>query len=295
MSGVPLACPCGEVYELKPEYAGRLVECPHCGRHLRAGRAPLAVRETDATVDPAFDRDIFLLSERVFSITTKYEVGDAQEKAILYVERPTYVIRAVLAYILGGLAGMTVFGLVAVDVSSEAAGVALTLLGYGLGFATFVVVMMSVRPRRHVTVYRDDSCREIVLRILQDQRIAFTVRTYTITTPDGTTLARLRKNYFYNLVRKRWDIETPDGALIAYAVEESIILSLLRRVIGPFFGLLRTNFVFERADGEVLGEFNRKFTLFDRYVLDLSEDQDRTLDRRFALATGIMLDTGERR
>jgi hypothetical protein len=49
------------------------------------------------------------------------------------------------------------------------------------------------------------------------------------------------------------------------------------------------------SDEAVLGEFNRKFTLFDRYVLDLSADPDRAFDRRVALALGVMLDTGERR
>jgi len=45
----------------------------------------------------------------------------------------------------------------------------------------------------------------------------------------------------------------------------------------------------------VVGEFNRKFTLLDRYVLDLKADGARVLDRRVALALGVMLDTGERR
>jgi hypothetical protein len=53
--------------------------------------------------------------------------------------------------------------------------------------------------------------------------------------------------------------------------------------------------VFVRPDGEVLGEFNRKFTVLDRYVLDLTGDEERVLDRRIAVAAGIMLDTGERR
>ena len=46
----------------------------------------------------------------------------------------------------------------------------------------------------------------------------------------------------------------------------------------------------------------RFFTLYfipliplDRYVLDMSGDLSRTLDRRIALALGVMLDTGERR
>ena len=66
-------------------------------------------------------------------------------------------------------------------------------------------------------------------------------------------------------------------------------------VLGPLFGLLRTNFLLVGADGAVLGEFNRKFTLLDRYVLDLTADPERLLDRRVALALGVMLDTGERR
>jgi hypothetical protein len=45
----------------------------------------------------------------------------------------------------------------------------------------------------------------------------------------------------------------------------------------------------------VLGEFNRKLTLFDRYVIDVRGDVEGILDRRVALALGVMLDTGERR
>ena len=49
------------------------------------------------------------------------------------------------------------------------------------------------------------------------------------------------------------------------------------------------------ANGALVGTFNRKFTLLDRYVLDLTGDPGRMLDRRIALALGVMLDTGERR
>jgi hypothetical protein len=80
------------------------------------------------------------------------------------------------------------------------------------------------------------------------------------------------------------------------AREDSIILSLLRRLLGPLFGFLRTNFIIQAQGSEdVLGEFKRKFTILDRYVLDMSADPQRTVDRRVALALGVMLDTGERR
>ena len=294
-AGITVACPCGEVYELKPEYAGRLLECPVCARHLRAGRSPATPRPASPDTDPAFDRDVFLLRERVLTIASKYEVWAEDATPILYVERPTYPVRTVLAYLVGALAGSLVLGWTAFAAGNQAVNAVAALLGYGLAFATFIVVSMSARPRRHVTVYRDDSRRAPLLRILQDQRIAVLVRTYTVTLSDGAVLARLRKPYAYNVIRKRWLVENPEGLVLALAVEESVILSLLRRVLGPFFGLLRTNFLFQRPDGEVLGEFNRKLTLLDRYVLDLTADSERWLDRRIALATGIMLDTGERR
>jgi hypothetical protein len=295
LAGITVACPCGEVYELKPEYAGRLLECPVCERHLRAGRGLAASRPPTPGADPAFDRDVFLLRERVLSITSKYEVRAEDGTPIAYVERPTYPVRTLLAYVAGAMAAFLVLSWVAIASSSDAVNALAALLGWGLALAAFMVVSMSVRPRRHVVVYRDDSRREILLRVLQDQRVAVLVRTYTVTLGDGTTLARLGKSYVHNIVRKRWTIADADDRLLALAVEESIVLSILRRVLGSLFGLLRTNFVFVRPDGEVLGEFNRKFTVLDRYVLDLTGDEERALDRRIAVAAAIMLDTGERR
>jgi hypothetical protein len=285
------------VYELKPEYAGRLLECPVCRRHLRAGATAVQPRPAAGEVDSAFDRDVFLLNQRVFRIASEYEVWTDDGKPILYVQRPTYPVRTVLAYLLGTIAAAMVFSWVESFVAgaNELLGGLLGLVGLGIAAFTFVVVSMSARPLRHVTIFRDDSRREVVLRVRQDQRVAVLERTYTITTPADEPLARLRKVYVANLVRKRWYIDTPAGQPIARAIEDSMVLSLLRRVLGPFFGLLRTNFLIERGDGEVVGEFNRKFTLFDRYVLDMRADPQGSVDRRFAVALGIMLDTGERR
>jgi hypothetical protein len=42
-------------------------------------------------------------------------------------------------------------------------------------------------------------------------------------------------------------------------------------------------------------QINRKFTLHDRYVLGLTPDRLRILERRIAVAVGVLLDTGERR
>jgi hypothetical protein len=285
------------VYELKPEYAGRLLECPACGHRLRAGPPPDLARPPAGLVDPAFDRDVFLLRQRVFTIRSKYEVWAENATPILYVERPTYPLRTLGASIVGVVAGFMVLAwLSRVAAADPLAGPLLVLLAVPIAAFVFVVVSMALRPLRHVTVYRDESRAEVLLKVRQDQRVALVTRTYTVLAKGGEPIAKLRKTYIHNIVRKRWYVAAPDGRPLALAIEDSIVLSLLRRVLGPLFGFLRTNFLLVRGEhAEVFGEFNRKLTLLDRYVLDLSADPARTFDRRIALALAVMLDTGERR
>ena len=68
---------------------------------------------------------------------------------------------------------------------------------------------------------------------------------------------------------------------------------LIRRFLTRLFPMCF--YILDGSSGTLIGNFDRKFTLLDRYVLDLSGDPQRTLDRRVALALGVMLDTGERR
>ena len=294
-TGIAVACPCGEVYEVRPEYAGRLLECPSCGRRLRAGPGAHAPRVSVPGVDPAFDRDVFLLRQRVFTITSKYEVWAENGTPILHVERPTYPLRSLAAYVAAVFTTLLAVGLVAPLLNREGREVFVLLL-FPLAAFVFLVVSMSLRPLRHVTIYRDESRQEPLLRVRQDQRVAILARSYTVVTAADAPLAKLRKTYLHNIIRKRWYVASPDGEPLAVAIEDSIVLSMLRRLLGPFFGFLRTNFILVRGrDEEVFGEFNRKLTLLDRYVLDLSADPGRTFDRRIALALGVMLDSGERR
>src|SRR5207253_8329407 len=187
------------------------------------------------------------------------EVWAEDGTPILYVERPTYPLRTLVAYIGGVIAGVMALAWLG-DLASAAgpiAGPLIALLAIPTVAFVFVVVSMSLRPLRHVTVYRDESRAEIVLRVLQDQRVAFLTRTYTVLASGGEPIAKLRKTYVHNIVRKRWYVEAPDGRRLAMAVEDSIVLSLLRRVLGPLFGFLRTNFVLVRGEhAEVFGEFN---------------------------------------
>lgn len=293
---IVVTCRCDASYTLKDDLAGELVQCPKCGATNRVGR-PAYSPESQA--DPAFDRDIFLLRQKHLALNEKYQVADEQGRPILFVERPIHFLRNVSAVIAGVVAAMvvmSVMGQLASALQSEDVKAVVGLLTMLMAAATFFVVSAALSKERHVTFYRDERRAEAVLRVHQDSKWQVIVRTYTVRDEKGRLLAHFSKNHLYNIFRKRWDVRGVRRELLFAAREDSIILSLLRRFLGPLFGFLRTNFVFQAPGSDrTLGEFRRKMTILDRYVLDMSEDAQRTVDRRVALALGVMLDTGERR
>lgn len=295
---IRVACQCGTTYELKDEFAGRLVKCPQCGRENRAP-APAVAAAPPGTLDPAFDRDVFLLRQQMLKISEKYDVCDEQGNKIVFVERPAHFLRnlgALLAAVVVFIVVMVAFIALADAFKGTALEVVFGILAFLGALAGALVVGIPLSAKRHITFYRDQTKRARLLEILQDKKFQPITATYTVRDPTGKVLALLWKSYLYNAIRKRWYVKSPDGAVRFLAKEDSIILSLLRRLLGPMLGLLRTNFIIVReGTDDVIGEFNRKLTILDRYALDLKADPQRTLDRRVALALGVMLDTGERR
>jgi hypothetical protein len=311
---VTVTCGCGSTYELRDEFAGQTLRCPSCQRTIVAPAisggiasspppplnyaGPMGMAQQG---DGIFDRYKFLMRQKVMSINEKYFVSDEQNRPIVFVERPAHALQNLGAILVGLLAGAIVIGAMIFVAgtlfrNNESAAVLCVVVGVVLGVAAALCVGIPLSPKRHVSFYRDESRTQKLLEILQDAKFQPITATYTLCDESGQVLARLHKNILYNLFRKRWYCYAPDGSLIVTAMEDSLILSLLRRLLGSFYGLLRTNFIFVTPhDEQVIGEFNRKFTLFDRYVLDLSADPQRRFDRRIAMAMGIMLDTGERR
>jgi uncharacterized protein YxjI len=308
---------CGQTYQLKDELAGQKVRCPGCASVHVVPRPD--VEEGLFTLDTegeggdagglhrAFDRDRFLFRQKLAILSEKYEVWDDAGRPVLFIERPAHAGRQVV----------TVFATVAVFIVTFALAFSVILAQPGnqrtsplvavlfailLVFCVVltVVVYVVLTPKRHIYFYSDESKGELLLQVLQDQKLQLLVATYTVLDPEGRCLGRMRKNYLYNFIRKRWDVrDGEDGRLLLIAREDSLLLSLLRRVLGPMLGFLRTNFILVAPRGgdveSMRGEFNRKFTILDRYVLDLTHDRPRMIDRRLAVALGVLLDTGEYR
>lgn len=296
-----LQCACGHRVEVKDELVGRSIKCPNCGTPNTVTPAESA---PPATGDAAFQRDKYLMKQQVFTIAEKYDIADEAGNPILFAERPRHFLRsmgalvgAVVTWIAVVVAGAMLVDRVApAKETGEVLGDVLALVLVVAAFAAAIWVAIKVSPLRHTTIYRDEASREKLVEVKQDQKVALITATYSVRDAQGRALAKFRKNYLYNIIRKRWHVLSPSGRLLFVAMEDSIVLSLLRRLLGPLFGLLRTNFIIRQGEeGQTLGEFNRKLTLFDKYVLDLSDDRLRVLDRRLAVALGVMLDTGERR
>src|SRR5437773_11467591 len=103
-------CQCGTSFELKDEFAGRLVKCPQCGRENRVPGTAVPVATTPQA-DPAFDRDVFLLRQQMLRISEKYDVCDEQGQKIVYVERPAHLLRNLGAILAGLIAASAFLGL----------------------------------------------------------------------------------------------------------------------------------------------------------------------------------------
>ena len=102
-----------------------------------------------------------------------------------------------------------------------------------------------------------------------------------------------------SMLRTTWSIQDADEQETAIAQERSLLAAILRRGIDfiPDFGSLipipyNVDFL---IDGHVAGRMDRRFKFVDQYVLDLSGDHERKLDRRLALAIAIGLDTLQNR
>jgi len=313
---ITLTCSqCERTYVLKDEFAGRKIRCPDCDNVQvvpieeveYASAEPIDEEGGErVALHPAFQRDKFLMRQKVMAISSKYVISDESKRPILYVERPAHLLKqlgAVFAAVL--IAGFFIIlalaggmGLAQATSMNWVGGVAGVVVGI-LGVLLMIAAMIRLTPRRHIHFYADETRAEPLLDVLQDRKFELFNTTFTVQRPDSKVLARIRKNQFSNILRKKWVVADAEGFPLFVAREDSLILSLLRRFLGPLFGALRTNFIFvtRTPDGneQIRGEFNRKFTLVDSYVLDMSRDRPPQIDRRIGVALGVLLDTGERR
>jgi uncharacterized protein YxjI len=112
-------------------------------------------------------------------------------------------------------------------------------------------------------------------------------------------IGQLWHKFGESLIRTTWHVSGPTEEEVALARERSTAGAVARRLVDfvPYVGAyipIPYNFEILR-DGEVVGGMDRKFKVRDQYVLDLSGDREKKLDRRLAIALAVGLDTLQNR
>ena len=151
--------------------------------------------------------------------------------------------------------------------------------------------------KEDIRFFRDDSKAEEMMRLKARQRFDPRAR-YDVTDAGGSTLGEIQKVFGSSLLRSTYRLYGPDGGELALVREKSLGVALFRRLVDfvPFIGdyaewlPIPYHFDFLRGD-EVLGTYTRlKLKFRDTYMIDMSGDPARTIDRRLILAIAVGMD-----
>jgi hypothetical protein len=167
--------------------------------------------------------------------------------------------------------------------------------GKSAGQPLAYVQQKRLKIREQIDFFTDET-RTVPLLRLQARKV-FEFRGMTdVIIPSGQVIGSFKKNFGKSLLRSSWTILAPGGQPIATSQESNVFIAILRRIWGalpyvgdiPFF--IPFHFDIMLPDGRQIGRYKRVAAIRDRYVLDLSGDPQRWLDRRLALAFTVALD-----
>ncbi len=154
---------------------------------------------------------------------------------------------ALMALVSGGSVLLKqVFGLVL--------GVGVLLV---LPVVVYVVVLRALAPKRKTSLTKGAEEGPEVLSIQPASGVFFFSPTYHIVDQNGKPLATFRKHFFESLFRKHWHCHDANEKYLFSAVEDSLLMALLRRFM--FFGkFIPLQFSFAKGRGKKFGEFKRR-------------------------------------
>ena len=120
---------------------------------------------------------------------------------------------------------------------------------------------------------------------------------YDVTDASGESIGVLHHQLRKSLIRSTWEISGANGTT-AIAHERSKPMAIARRLVDfvPYGEWVPIPYNFDvLLDERVVGHLNRKFQLRDTYILDLTGDHERQIDRRLGVALAIGLDALQNR
>lgn len=153
----------------------------------------------------------------------------------------------------------------------------------------FYAEQKAFKLKEEFTVFGDEAMAQPLLRILARQIIDISA-VYDITDAvSGQKVGAVRRKGLASLLRDEWEVLGIDDKVVAIAMEDSLALALIRRLLSH---LVPQSYDIKTADGNVLGRFKQRFNPFI-FKMDLEFLADKgaaALDRRLGigLATCMM-------
>lgn len=142
--------------------------------------------------------------------------------------------------------------------------------------------------REDIRLYSDDSMSREVLTMRARSIIDFGA-TYDVALPTGEVIGSLRRKGLSSLARDAWRIFGPEGSEIATLQEDSTMLALARRFIGPVALLSPQRFHVRTASGLEIATLRTHINPFI-YRLGIAIHEDHPeLDELMVLAAGCLI------
>jgi hypothetical protein len=160
------------------------------------------------------------------------------------------------------------------------------------GEALAFVRQKKLAIKEDIRFFADESENEELFRLKARAVMELRGR-YDVTTPAGERIGVLQKVFGRSLFRSTWRVLDAEDQELAAAEEKSLPVAILRRLIDfvPYGDFIPIVFHFTiTMDGREVGDLRRPLGVRDRYILKLTGDHERRIDRRVAVALGIALD-----
>lgn len=153
----------------------------------------------------------------------------------------------------------------------------------------------SFKLKEDIRIYSGKGIGSEILTIKARQILDFGA-TYNVVDPQsGAAVGGLRRKGLRSLARDKWLLLDPQGQEIGMIQEDRLYLALMRRW-GRFLALLLPQRYTVSIEGQPVAFIKQHFNpLVLKYTLDLSQDYEKKLDRRLAMAAGVLLCAIERR
>jgi len=151
--------------------------------------------------------------------------------------------------------------------------------------------------KEDIRFYTDASRSTELMRIKARQRFDPAAR-YDVVAASGEKIGEIQKVFGQSLLRSTYKLYDGSGQEVATARERNLAVAIFRRLVGfiPYLDDVANwlpipyDFVFEREGVEIGRHRRQLWKLVDVYTIDMSADQQRTVDRRLILAIAVAID-----